>query len=266
MSRLDLALEGQTLQPGESVRMRCPFCHGGPREDKRSLSLTHTEDGALLYHCYRNACGAAGVLGRGSNLVHTRPAPKPSRTKPHIEDRLECVGELMAPAWHAGAEEWDAAGVRWDPATERLALPMYAPDFRLRGRVLRCLPWDDRTPKALTHLYIDEPTLSWNREPGEYVVVVEDIPSALRLGMFGVRAVALNGTHLTDAAVEELDSATTDVVWALDPDALKKGMEWRQRTRIYFRHSVVLVIDKDFKDMTDEEVLAWRSEIYSAVG
>jgi DNA primase len=96
-------------------------------------------------------------------------------------------------------------------------------------------------------------------------VVVEDIPSALKLGALGYRAVALNGTHLTDEAVSELDKNATSVIWALDKDALRKAMALDKKYRLLFNSTTVLVLHKDFKDQTCKEVDECLSEIYSAL-
>lgn len=257
--RAGLELEAQALEPGQSVRMVCPFCDGGPDRHK-TMSLTHAEDGTLLYHCYRAGCGAGGRLGKGG-LVRTRqPTPRPSRIKPSIENRLREV-RGNGDAWGMSAATLNQMGVRWDEETQRFALPMFGPTALLRGRVLRVPPGDTRLPKVLTLPYLDAPVLAWNRERGDQVIVVEDIPSSLVLEIHGYRAVALNGTHMTEEAIEELDRIATDVVWALDRDAVAKAMRLNASTRMYFGQTAVLVLEKDVKDMDYEEVRRCLSEI-----
>jgi hypothetical protein len=260
LSRAELELEAQSLEPGQSVRMVCPFCGGGNSREK-SLSLTHREDGTLLFNCYRAHCSAAGVLGMPTGLVRTRLVPKPSRTKPNIEDRLVVLPDGVT-QWGMDSLLLTQYGVLWDPVTFRYALPVWSPRYNLRGRVLRAVPGYNDQPKALSWMYESGASLAWfGNRALTTVVVVEDIPSAMRLASHGERAVALNGTHMTDESIEELDENATDVVWALDPDATSKAMRWSMATRMYFRRSVVLMIDKDFKDMTEEEVDRWLSEI-----
>lgn len=260
--RAALEIEARSLEPGETVYMRCPFCGGGPNERRNSLGLTHREDGALLFHCFRAGCGAAGLLGGPSAFVRTRPQPKPRNTVDPVEDRLEmCKGNMGC--WNMTPTDLYEVGIRFDPETQRLALPVYSPSGVLRGRVMRTMPGDTRQPKTLLWMYEDTTPLAWNRgsSHSDQVVVVEDIVSAMRLQLHGQRAVALMGTHLTEAAKEELDNEATDVVWALDWDASNKASRWCMETRMYFHHSAVLLIDKDFKDMTDEEVVKWLSEV-----
>jgi DNA primase len=148
-------------------------------------------------------------------------------------------------------------GVKWDPQEERYALPIWRPDGVIRGRVLRLPPGDARVaymPKALTWMYEDGPTLAWNMFPGDEVVVVEDIPSAMMLHWHAQPAVALNGTHLTDEALAELIQQATSVAWALDRDALGKAVNLCTKTRLYFRSSEVVVLERDIKDMPTGEV------------
>lgn len=262
MSRAELELEAGTLEPGESVRMVCPFCGGGDRAE-RCLSLTHREDGTLLYHCYRARCGAGGTLGANASLrrglarVGEQLARASGRAKPNIESRLRRLDTSpVTEAWGLCATTLDMLGVRWDEETGRLAYPVYTPQLMLRGRVLRVPPGDERQPKALTHMYEDAPTLAWNTvdNDGDLVVVVEDIPSALMLDDCNYRAVALNGTHLTDEAVAELDQNATRVIWALDRDAFNKAMALDKKYRLLFKSTAVLMLDRDFKNQTWEEV------------
>lgn len=269
MSRAELELEAQTLEPGESVRMVCPFCGGGD-DRERCLSLTHRDDGTLLYHCYRARCGAGGVLGLNTGAraalgrVGEQLARRASRVKPNIEGQMRELDSDMG-AWGLSPSELMGLGVMWNAGTGRLALPVYGPRYLLRGRVLRVLPGDTRTPKALTWMYEEGPSLAWNRVDGACTIVVEDIPSALKLGGLEYRAVALNGTHMTDEAVAELDRNSTSVIWALDRDALAKAMALDKKYRLLFKNTTVLVLDRDFKDQTFEEVDKCLYEIYSAL-
>lgn len=257
MSRAELELDALELEPGQSVRMTCPFC----KANGKTLSLTHKDDGTLLYHCYRASCVGGGVLGKGATYAKP-PAERSSRTKPYIEERLRqpCGNGRV---WDLLACELYDEGVLWDPETHRFALPVYTPGCRLRGRVLRVPPGDTRHPKALTWMYEEGPTLAWNRVGRDtVVVVVEDIPSALKLGVRGYRAVALNGTHMTAEAFEELDRNADNVVWALDKDAFAKAQAYHKQYRMYFGESCALLLPKDFKDMGWEEIDECLSETY----
>jgi hypothetical protein len=258
VSRAELELDALELEPGQSVRMDCPFC----KQPGKTMSLTHREDGTLLYHCYRASCVGGGVLGNGIATYRApRTTPLASRAKQNIEAELRWP-EGSGECWGFYVADLIAAGVMWHDLTQRLALPVYAPDFRLRGRVLRCMPGDSRTPKALMWMYENGPTLGWNRVRGDTTVVVEDLPSCLKLGECGYRAVALNGTHMTEEAIQELDRNTTNVIWALDRDAFAKAQEHEKQLRLYFGKSMTLLLERDFKDMGWKEIDECLSETY----
>lgn len=255
--RAAVAAEAAELEPGDTVRVVCPACGGG-RSRERSMSITAAEDGAVLFLCYRASCGARGAIGgsptRIANLVRTR-----QRKYKVKEDPSYRFVEFMGPPYPCMGEvehyELEDFGCAWDPETGRLAMPVYSPVGRVRGWVLRAL--DGRLPKTLAVPTAAEPQLGWNktyRNP-EQVVVVEDIPSAIRLGEFGVRAVSLLGTHMTEEAKDELIQEATDVAFALDRDAYAKAQGLARDMRIHFRECTAVLLPKDFKDQTDEEVM-----------
>lgn len=251
MSRAELELEGASLEPGQSIRLVCPFCGGGAHKE-RSLSLTLRTDGALLYNCYRNACTARGALG-GNRLPKEAPVAA-YRTKPDPTDRLAEL-ENFSMYWDMIGHELRRLGWKWDPETERLALPVFGPRHVRRGYVLRAPPGSTKVPKVLTVPTAPEPQLAWNlvNDPGR-VIVVEDIPSATKLNFGSYRAVALNGTHMTDEAREELMANTEAVVFALDADAFAKGVKYASQFGLYMKSATALKLEKDFKDMDAGEI------------
>jgi DNA primase len=164
--------------------------------------------------------------------------------------------------WECDDEQLSLFGVKYDPETQRLALPVYSPVGAIRGWVLRQVG-GGRGPKVLAVPTLNEPQLGWNpyQSTSADVIVVEDIPSVIRLGEFNVRAVALNGTHLTDEACEELAAEAERVVFALDRDAFRKSVALEQKLRIHFDKTATLLLPKDFKNQTNEEVETCLSEI-----
>lgn len=264
MSRAAIAAEGMTLEPGQSIRMVCPFCGGGS-SGERSMSIKLSEEnGLLLYHCFRANCPAAGVIGNTGVVRTTRPAPSTwepwdcSGFNTYISD--EGMDKLNS--WRISAT---ASGIRWDPTTRRLALPVYGPMEDLRGYVLRAV--DDRRPKTLSaRLRNDVPFQSWTRrgyhlsEPGR-IYVVEDVPSAERLRYAGRQTVALLGCTPSEEALSEIAHEARrrggcELAIALDADATTQALRL-QRQYGMRGHSRVLVLPKDIKDMTDSEVSEW---------
>lgn len=253
-TRASVAAESAGMEAGDTLRIVCPECGGGS-SGERSMSVTVKDDGAVLFFCYRASCGARGVLGGSpstiSGLVRTS-SPK-YKSKPDISGRLvDCPDSVNF---------WPKSfGVKWDPDTGRVALPVYSPTGLVRGWVLRSYD-KGVTPKALSWPTVAEQQLGWNLEQGNQVVVVEDVPSAIKLAELGVRAVSLCGTHMTTEAMDELIAEAEDVVWALDGDALAKAQSWDKRTRIHFRNTAVILLQKDFKDQTEEEAYECLREI-----
>lgn len=262
--RAELELEGAELEPGQTIRLVCPFCKGG-RSREKSLSLTSAPDGALLFNCYRAKCSSAGALGGVTRALRREPQARRSKAKPDITGRLTRLPLDMGPLWEAvGRDELRLIGrAKWDPETNRIALPSYGPSASLRGFVLRAPPGSALVPKVLSWPITDECPLSWNSvyRGDDRVVVVEDIPSAIALATRSVRAVALQGTHLTDEAIDELIEEATDIVFALDRDAFQKSVSLAKKLRLHFRTCVPLLLEKDFKDMNEEEMERCLSEI-----
>ena len=265
MSRAAIAAEGMTLEPGQSIRMVCPFCGGGS-SGERSMSIKLSEEnGLLLYHCFRANCPAAGVIGNTGNVIRmTRPAPSTwqpwdcSSMDPYIPD----AAMEKVQAWRLSVV---ASSILWDHDTNRLALPVYGPMEDLRGYVLREV--GNRRPKTLSaRLRNDVPFQSWTRrgyqlhEPSR-IYVVEDIPSAERLRYLGRQAVALLGCTpsdeaLTEIAFEARRRGGCEIAVALDADATQQALRL-QRQYSMRGPSRVLVLPKDIKDMTDIEVTEW---------
>lgn len=249
------------MEAGDTLRSVCPSCGGGSTKE-RSMNISLNDEGAILFLCWRASCGVRGVIGgsptRLTNFVRTKP--RPSKVKEDISYRFVDIADVTdyrainLQNWKFGYPDLHQFGILWDPETARLAMPVYSPLGRIRGWVLRSL--DGRTPKTLAWPTADEPQLGWNKTARwpEQVVVVEDIPSAIRLGQFGVRAVSILGTHLSTEAMDEIIHEAEEVVWALDRDAFAKAQRLERDNRLHFRRSATLLLPKDFKDQTDTEV------------
>jgi DNA primase len=132
--------------------------------------------------------------------------------------------------------------------------------------VARLIATNPSVPKVLNYKEkFDEPWLHWASVTGESVVVVEDIPSADKLSMYGVAACALMGTHMADDVADEILSVAgrKKIIVALDRDAVGKSIAHSAKltARSVLRVSSS-VLTRDFKDMTHEEVLAWGNVSY----
>jgi hypothetical protein len=141
--------------------------------------------------------------------------------------------------------------VRYCDTMHRFAFPVLGPKGQRRGFVLRST--EPRvSPKALTHMECDEPALAWyNAKGADPVVVVEDIPSALRLGAAGHKSVALLGTSCGAYKFQEIQQHTDAIVWALDPDATRIAQRLHRRYYFFVGRSTVATLKHDIKDMTE---------------
>jgi hypothetical protein len=263
--KAELEIEYADLAPGESRRDLCPQCGGGESREKTFVVTKSETNDALLFFCFRSKCRARGAVGgsptRLASFVPTRP--KRFKTKPDPSGRfIPIVLGTESSIWELSLEVLSEFGAEWDNYDNRLALPVYGPIGAIRGWVLRDIT-GTREKKVLAYPTKEEPQLGWNRQyfTPEDVVVVEDIPSAIRLGQFGVRAVALNGTHLTEEATDELVGEAQCVVFALDRDAFDKAKRLEKQLRIHFDKTACLLLPKDFKNQNNEEVVNCLSEI-----
>lgn len=242
-------LEATGLEPGARMRIRCPACQGGSKRAK-TLSIMRHEDGSTYWSCWRNSCSEWGRDGVATNLVRNRIAPP--RPKPYRKSLVKLTEDQRKEL--GGTIGWDedhctAARVRWAEDDNRFAFPIFSPLGAIRGYVLRSYD-PSAFPKALTYMDTPEPHLSWYRGPTETLVVVEDIPSAVRASRYA-SAVALCGTSISKADILELARNVDNVVWALDADALGTSIKHNRNTNLIFDTTLTLPLESDLKDMAE---------------
>lgn len=274
MSRADIAAEAAHLEPGDQIRTVCPFCGGGTSGEKSLSIKLDSESGLILYHCFRGNCGEAGVLG-GSKLgkLYTYKAAEPKKKPPFDDSSIFGLGgEDDAPSYAAITKinSWGLglADYRWgyDTNSQRLAIPVWGPLHELRGFVLRAI-FDWQKPKSLTGVIRrEDPFIAWIDAGMEHgpIIVVEDIPSAIRVAKCGYDAVALNGNSPSEAALDELRTysggGVRKVVFAFDPDATGQAIRVLRQYGLRGNASV-LVLQQDFKNMTDKEATDWLKNV-----
>ena len=247
----DLSIIASELERGQTIRTMCPRCGGGT-SGEQSLSVTMSEDGAVLWHCFRAKCGYAGASRSGEYA--TRPEYKRKETKPEFTGPTEPIGEKEAARIK---ELWgitDPPYWYWAPTVGRLAMSIRSPKYTHRGWVLRDI-WGRSDKKAITYLDEGEEGISWYREKlNAHTVVVEDIPSAMRASTH-VNSVALCGTAIGPArAIEIATYATRPVILALDQDATAISFRYAEKYSLLWGDVIVLPLKKDIKNMTEEEV------------
>jgi hypothetical protein len=109
----------------------------------------------------------------------------------------------------------------------------------------------------LTYIDDGEVPLSWYKvDKNAPTVVVEDIPSAVRVAMCGANAVALLGTIVNEEkALEIAEYGPRPIVIALDQDATAKAFQIVRKYGLMWDDYHVLPLKKDIKDMRHESVM-----------
>lgn len=251
----DIRLMAEELADEESIYTTCPACG---RDGKFSVAI---RDGLVLYNCFRPSCvlygGGSIVSSGGRSLVHARSAPRKRKITPWDGDVAPLDDDwvlFLSQSLGLHREHLDLGRVYFAPEEHRVAYPILGPLGRRRGWCLRS--YNGAQPKTLTRMDEDENSISFYRtDPARPVIVlVEDIPSALRVARY-TNACALLGTGCNQQCAEEIAAFHCDVWWALDADATRAAISQARRYRLLFESSRVMTLDKDFKNMTEEEVV-----------
>jgi hypothetical protein len=277
-SRAAVVHMAQQLGAGQYGAQECPECGGGASKE-RCMSMLVEPNGIIKFNCHRAACGFAGQAYTTPGLApHREDAPlaNVSRINPLNADLYQ-LSEKEVAFFKSRYHLVDTSTVR--RSANRYALPINAPDGTTRGWITRRAYADspaytESTPnetKALTFMEKDEPVLSWHetkqydpREDYEKgVYLVEDQLSAMRLVEFfaktaytHAKVVALLGTGLNAQKVAEIQRTAggSRVHFCLDADATGHAFAMARKWGQAFNECRVIVLDKDIKDSTDEEL------------
>ena len=255
----DVLLEADNLANGETLRTMCPWCQGGTRGE-RSLSITR-DDRGLVWQCFRTKCGRRGATNSVA-APRVRQQPRQTTVRPYLGPLSYLTEEQEQ--FLEGRIGWTElhrtiGRPMWAEEKGRYAFPIFGPLGQRRGYVLRA--YDGSEPKALTRMELEEPHISWyvgRREPSD-VVVVEDIPSAVRIAPYRNSA-SLCGTGLGPDYALELAAHTRRIVLALDADATAEAIRVAGKYRLMFESVEIMVLDQDFKDM-DESLVRTKLEV-----
>lgn len=247
------------LDNGTTIREICPRCGGGSTNEQ-SLSITKSEDGHVLWQCFRASCtekGTTNSVGRSSVLPAKKRRVFTGKVEPlssaHLERIYKLWGIVKPPYWY------------WTPEhMGRVAMSLRSPKYMHRGWVLRDI-YNRSAVKALTYVDEGEEGISWYKTTiGAPTVLVEDVPSAVRASTSGVNAVALCGTGVGATRAEEIaEYATRPVIVALDQDMTAESFKIANRWALLWGDVTVLPLKKDMKDMSEEnlkEMLQWQTK------
>jgi hypothetical protein len=270
-SRQGVADLAESLGVGQWASRMCPDCEGGASKE-RSLSLNVQQNGVIAYYCHRNACGFKGTIyinpAEARLGVHdAHPLP---RQRPVLEEPVAPLSEREKAFFLSryGINDTESKIYRTDT---RYALPILRPDGTRRGFITR-RPYDGSpgdtaanrndyhwSNKTLTYLEAEEPCQSWYghaKEGYSDVILVEDPLSAMRIVEFKPTwcAVALLGTGVNAEKIAEIQRKVEHVYIALDADATGQAFAMARKWGSAFASCRVIVLSKDIKDSTDEEL------------
>lgn len=246
---------GSALAPNRTLRTVCPCCGGGSTKES-SFCITRTAQGRLLYKCFRATCHWRGSLIDGA-IANPEPAVPFSR---RLREFRASVSELTD-----NQLEWfrQRFGLGPDPDTlycdskDMYAYRVRGPDRQLRGWQLRA--YHAGAPlRADNYVMRDEPFMSWyfpkDKEIGA-VVVVEDIPSARKVALCGVAAVAMLGSSLDyERAYEIGDHSEGFTILAMDRGTLPQALNYRDKYEAIWGTTEIWQLDKDLKDVSRKRI------------
>jgi hypothetical protein len=242
--------EGETDRKG-----KCPACsHGGG-----DFSISR-DDSGLLYRCFRIKCGvqgriasipATGLYGAYRDIKVKKPF------NPFRGDTCFLSGEqeqffydkfLLTP------EDIKKNRIVWAPELTRYIFPIFTKQRKVIGNVARSYMKGTRTKTINYWEDTDEVHVHYppTKIKSNQVILVEDTLSAIRLAKH-VPTIALLGTNIPKALIPDI--AKKDVYLALDDDALGKALELIQRFRVLFRSMNIIMVDKDPKNLTEDELI-----------
>lgn len=241
---------------GGTVSTECPKC------GHKNFSVSNRDGSGYLYNCFRASCGYKGYVPLGGLRLIPTDAPIASREQPRPYS-----GPLYAPNAEDrallealyGFTDADVAVSR-AKFTESgdIAYPILANDRTVKGTHFRRRHTVPGAQKAHTQLNSSNVTKSsWycreRRSDGDVVILVEDIPSAVRASAY-VDAVALLGTSLDPRDIPLIAGKYREVWIALDPDANEAALRIRNWLDGWVDWVSVKMLPRDIKDMRESEL------------
>ena len=256
---------------GDTDRFICPCCGGGSSKE-RSLSVTRRSSTEAFFICYRAKCDlgsghiALFASKEGAILKHQSKKPVRDKLNHNLTGLDEDTVEFFKDNYYFTNQmlHYGRFQLTFD---RRVYMWVFDRARRKRGGVVRKYKelYEGRReyvsiPKTLNYIHDNETPLSWyyrdnsRRKASNVLVLVEDIPSALRLNPY-VDSVALLGTGFGADKQKEIRSGMYDRVYlALDEDATSKAFRYRKQCQLYLPNMRVMALPQDFKNMTPEQI------------
>jgi len=246
-------IEDLDLSEGDTVRGDCPDCGG------KNTFTANKSGGAVLYNCYKLGCKISGVhtVGMTAADIQARMQEvEQDKPKPKVEamELPEYVTRSNSPIGssklNAFRDKWDLhdQGLMYDIKDRRAVFPIFINGVMIDavGRALAGAEpkWLRYTGKA--NYFI--------AGIGETVVVVEDVISAITVAKLGFTGMAILGTSLSVAHMEQLGNYS-QVIVALDPDAAHKTLRFRQEIEAWTGvGTIALRLDDDIKYRVESDI------------
>ena len=241
-------IEDLDLGEGDTVRGDCPDCGG------KNTFTANKSGGAVLYNCYKLDCKISGVhtVGMTAADIQARMQEvEQDKPKPKVE-----IMELPEYVVRSGSgldafrDKWDLwdQGLMYDLKDRRAVFPIFINGVLVDavGRALAGAEpkWLRYTGKA--NYFIGG--------TGKTVVVVEDVISAITVAKLGFTGMAILGTSLSVAHMEQLGNYS-QVIVALDPDAAHKTLRFRQEIEAWTgATTIALRLDDDIKYRVESDI------------
>ncbi len=241
-------IEDLDLGEGDTVRGDCPDCGG------KNTFTANKSGGAVLYNCYKLGCKISGVhtVGMTAADIQARMQEvEQDKPKPKVE-----IMELPEYVVRSGSgldafrDKWDLwdQGLMYDLKDRRAVFPIFI-DNVLIDAVGRALAGAE--PKWLRYTGKANYFIAGT---GKTVVVVEDVISAITVAKLGFTGMAILGTSLSVAHMEQLGNYY-QVIVALDPDAAHKTLRFRQEIEAWTGTSTIaLRLDDDIKYRVESDI------------
>lgn len=267
--RTQLSHLNSELEVGETTRsVQCPFC----LKQNGDFAVTRTEDG-LLYKCFRVACDSKGFIPSNlgewnsreflpfnSSIVRkTEEYPYES----HIINLNESQILYLQNKFELTNEEIILNKIKWCDKTERIIYPILSQNGNTKGYVSRY--YKELSGKKYDG--VKSRTYWINRSNNYYnvsfpyrreydvkniFILVEDIVSSIRMARYE-QSIALLSNSIPTNAMSLLSGK--DVIIVLDNDAISHALKIKHRYSLFFKSCRVIPIDKDPKDMNDDELV-----------
>ena len=241
-------IEDLDLSEGDTVRGDCPDCGG------KNTFTANKSGGAVLYNCYKLGCKISGVhtVGMTAADIQARMQEvEQDKPKPKVE-----IMELPEYVVRSGSgldafrDKWDLwdQGLMYDLKDRRAVFPIFI-DNVLIDAVGRALAGAE--PKWLRYTGKANYFIGGT---GKTVVVVEDVISAITVAKLGFTGMAILGTSLSVAHMEQLGNYS-QVIVALDPDAAHKTLRFRQEIEAWTgATTIALRLDDDIKYRVESDI------------